>query len=249
MTENQKQTISALATLAAGLAGGVVGDSTADAVAGAQAGKNSSENNNLGGLGSYGQAAASLGSLMIEAGAAAEEINAALSKNAKGDLPANQNPVTGLLTAWGAGMTTVMAPVLLPATATAGSVIGAGATGGSANVFNQLNNGASFSATDALIATGVSALTQGKGFWFTEVASVTGAYTGAKLQGKDVLPAMVGAGFGTAVGAAGSKLISVGNNLSPIMPDKSANLAGAVIGTGASEVAGSEVQKQLESNK
>lgn len=39
LTEEQRQTISALGTLAAGLAGGVVGDSTADAVAGAQAGK------------------------------------------------------------------------------------------------------------------------------------------------------------------------------------------------------------------
>jgi filamentous hemagglutinin len=47
LTEEQRQTISALGTLAAGLAGGVVGDSTADAVAGAQAGKNALENNNL----------------------------------------------------------------------------------------------------------------------------------------------------------------------------------------------------------
>jgi filamentous hemagglutinin len=47
LTEEQRQTISALGTLAAGLAGGVVGDSTADAVAGAQAGKTSLENNNL----------------------------------------------------------------------------------------------------------------------------------------------------------------------------------------------------------
>jgi filamentous hemagglutinin len=47
LTEEQRQTISALGTLAAGLAGGVVGDSTADAVAGAQAGKNAVENNYL----------------------------------------------------------------------------------------------------------------------------------------------------------------------------------------------------------
>ncbi|WP_187485114.1 VENN motif pre-toxin domain-containing protein, partial [Pantoea agglomerans] len=47
LSEEQRQTISALGTLAAGLAGGVVGDSTADAVAGAQAGKNAVENNNL----------------------------------------------------------------------------------------------------------------------------------------------------------------------------------------------------------
>ena len=47
LTEEQRQTISALGTLAAGLAGGLTGDSTADAVAGAQAGKNAVENNSL----------------------------------------------------------------------------------------------------------------------------------------------------------------------------------------------------------
>ncbi|WP_232695813.1 VENN motif pre-toxin domain-containing protein [Yersinia kristensenii] len=47
LTEEQRQTISALGTLAAGLAGGLTGDSSADAVAGAQAGKNAVENNFL----------------------------------------------------------------------------------------------------------------------------------------------------------------------------------------------------------
>ena len=47
LSETEKQTISALGTLAAGLAGGVAGDSTADIVAGAQAGKNAVENNAL----------------------------------------------------------------------------------------------------------------------------------------------------------------------------------------------------------
>jgi filamentous hemagglutinin len=47
LTEEQRQTISALGTLAAGLVGGIVGDSTADAVAGGQAGKNAVENNAL----------------------------------------------------------------------------------------------------------------------------------------------------------------------------------------------------------
>ncbi|WP_243207486.1 MULTISPECIES: hemagglutinin repeat-containing protein [unclassified Pantoea] len=47
LSEEQRQTISALGTLAAGLAGGVVGDSTADVVAGAQAAKNAVENNAL----------------------------------------------------------------------------------------------------------------------------------------------------------------------------------------------------------
>ncbi|MFP3500400.1 VENN motif pre-toxin domain-containing protein, partial [Pseudomonas sp. SIMBA_059] len=45
LSEEQRQTISALGTLAAGLAGGVAGDSTGGAVAGAQAGRNAVENN------------------------------------------------------------------------------------------------------------------------------------------------------------------------------------------------------------
>lgn len=47
LDETQKQTVSALATLAAGLSGGLVGDSSASTVAGAQAGKTTVENNYL----------------------------------------------------------------------------------------------------------------------------------------------------------------------------------------------------------
>ncbi|EPR9066364.1 hemagglutinin repeat-containing protein [Cronobacter dublinensis] len=47
LSEEEKQTLSALSTLAAGLAGGVVGDSRDSAFTGAQAGKNAVENNHL----------------------------------------------------------------------------------------------------------------------------------------------------------------------------------------------------------
>ena len=47
LTETQKQTLSALATLSSGLAGGLVADSTASAVYAAQAGKVTAENNTL----------------------------------------------------------------------------------------------------------------------------------------------------------------------------------------------------------
>ncbi|ELN9580835.1 hemagglutinin repeat-containing protein [Enterobacter roggenkampii] len=47
LSEEEKQTVSALATLASGLAGGLVGDSSANAVAAAQAGKTTVENNTL----------------------------------------------------------------------------------------------------------------------------------------------------------------------------------------------------------
>ncbi|WP_262821283.1 contact-dependent inhibition toxin CdiA [Enterobacter quasiroggenkampii] len=47
LSEEEKQAVSALATLASGLAGGLVGDSSANAVAAAQAGKRTVENNYL----------------------------------------------------------------------------------------------------------------------------------------------------------------------------------------------------------
>ncbi|WP_305038496.1 MULTISPECIES: hemagglutinin repeat-containing protein [unclassified Enterobacter cloacae complex] len=47
LSEEQKQTVSALATISAGMAGGLAGDSTGAAVAGGQAGKNAAENNSL----------------------------------------------------------------------------------------------------------------------------------------------------------------------------------------------------------
>ncbi|MEY8583153.1 hemagglutinin repeat-containing protein, partial [Enterobacter roggenkampii] len=49
LSEEEKQTVSALATLASGLAGGLVGDSSTNAVAAAQAGKTTVENNLMGG--------------------------------------------------------------------------------------------------------------------------------------------------------------------------------------------------------
>ena len=62
--DEQRQTISALGTLAAGLAGGLAGDSAGAAVTGAQAGKNAVENNELfnlpSGLNNYGLAQGSL---------------------------------------------------------------------------------------------------------------------------------------------------------------------------------------------
>lgn len=65
-----------------------------------------------------------------------EKIKYASDKLIMGQLPACQNAATGLLTVWRAGANTIVAPVLLPATATAGSVIGLGAIGVSANLLN-----------------------------------------------------------------------------------------------------------------
>ena len=218
---------------AAGLADGMAGNSSAAATSGAIAGKNAVENNAVSGIDGFGSGFWD-------------------NKQAQGSLVNNTNlvdetgkvlnPATGLLTAWGSGATAVVVPVLLPSGATAGSIIGAGVIRGSANILNQLQSDDPFSATDALIATGVSGLTQGKGFLLTEVAGITGAYAGAKLQGKEALPIVAGAAFGTGVGAAGGRAVEVGNKYLPLISEKAAGLAGAVIGCGASEVAGSELQ-------
>ncbi|WP_350307649.1 polymorphic toxin type 25 domain-containing protein, partial [Photorhabdus viridis] len=92
LTEEQKQTISTLSTLAAGLAGGIAGDSTASALTGAQAGKNAADNNALGyGLGTFwGQIAnsissdASLSFDLQGKGKTVEEINEAIKYSHQG---------------------------------------------------------------------------------------------------------------------------------------------------------------------
>ncbi|MBW9398688.1 hypothetical protein FHC51_02410 [Leclercia sp. EC_58] len=107
LSEEQKQTVSALATISAGMAGGLAGDSTAGAAAGAGAGKNAAENNALSpnsfgkGMADISMSQASLGASMIKDGATPDEIAAALVKNAQGDMPEGLDAIKGLLTAWG----------------------------------------------------------------------------------------------------------------------------------------------------
>ncbi len=129
LDETQKQTISALSMLASGLAGGLVADSAASAVAGAQAGKNTSENNDMfnlpSGLNSYGQASASLGTSMTEAGTTTEEFNAALSKNAKGDLPEGANITKVIVDSYKDGVLIAGAAYLGPAASVGKVVAGA----------------------------------------------------------------------------------------------------------------------------
>ncbi|WP_293001026.1 VENN motif pre-toxin domain-containing protein [Pantoea sp.] len=92
LSEQQKQTLVALGTVAAGLAGGLAGDSTADAVAGAQAGQNEISNN-MAGMGMLQQMLAqeTLNSAaMAEAGkgGANEQAALALTKAVKEGLDA-----------------------------------------------------------------------------------------------------------------------------------------------------------------
>ncbi|WP_445336176.1 hemagglutinin repeat-containing protein [Citrobacter koseri] len=108
LSEQERQQISMLATIASGIAGGLAGNSTESAGTGAQASKNAVENNSLSGwenlpkgLTDVINSQGSLGGSMIQAGASPDEITAALVKNAQGQTPEGQDPVKGLLSAWG----------------------------------------------------------------------------------------------------------------------------------------------------
>ncbi|WP_368350123.1 VENN motif pre-toxin domain-containing protein [Pectobacterium peruviense] len=259
LTEAEKQSVSALSTLAAGLVSGLASNSTASAASGAQSGRNAVENNLFGpngmpkGLQDVGMSMTSLytnTNLLDENGnvlnpITEEERQYAMHKLITGTMPEGQDPVRGLLIAWGAGASVVVAPVFLPSMLSAGTIIGGGAISGTANISNQLMGNSPFSYTDALIATGAGAVTQGRGFWFTEVVSVASAYTGAKLQNKDPLTASIAAGIGTAVGAAGGKVITYGNKLNPMVSDRAAESVGAVVGALSSEAATSEAENQV----
>ncbi|MFW5407389.1 VENN motif pre-toxin domain-containing protein [Pectobacterium brasiliense] len=257
MTESEKQTVTTLSLLAGGLAAGTVGDSTTNAVAGAQASQNAVENNLFypgavpKGVSDYGQSATSLyinTNLTYEKGnvlnpTTDEQRQYAMHKLVTGTMPEGQDPVRGLLTAWGAGMSVVVAPVFLPSMLSAGTIIGGGAISGTANVSNQLMGNDPFSYTDALIATGTGTVTQGRGFWFTEVVSVAGAYAGAKLQNKDPLTASIAAGIGTALGAGANKVVT--DKLAPVVSRNAADISGAVSGAIVSEAVGKEAEKQI----
>ncbi|EGX3500156.1 filamentous hemagglutinin N-terminal domain-containing protein [Salmonella enterica] len=132
LSEAEKQTVSTLATVAAGLAGGLVGDSGTSAVAGAQAGKATVENNTLGdgfklpkGLTDYGAAAQSWNQYAEASGLTPEQKQAGLDKLAKGDLPEGANITKAIVEGYQDGVMIAGAWYLGPA-ASVGKVIGGG---------------------------------------------------------------------------------------------------------------------------
>ena len=116
-----------------------------------------------------------------------------------------------------------------------------GAVGGAANVSTQLtvNGDKPFSYTDALLAIGTGALSQGKGPLLTGGVSVGGAYVGSTIKGEDPTNAMIGAGVGSAIGSGASK----------ITENVSSEIGGAVVGSITSEVVGGKVTDQLDARK
>lgn len=205
--ETQKQTVSALATLASALAGGLAGDSSASALAGAQTGKNTAENNEMfslpKGMTDYTQGASTLGMSMIDAGVTTEEVNAALSKNVKGDLPDGANITEAIVEGYTDIALVTGAAYLGPAASVDKVVVGAiisEIANGSYQWFDLSQPGNEKKTWDykGSISAGITgALAPGRGVWqntgmaaggamFTDgadIGSIGGAATGAWVGG------------------------------------------------------------------
>lgn len=258
LNETQKQTISALSTLASGLAGGLSGDSAASVVAGAQAGKNTSENNDMfnlpSGLNSYGGAASTLGTSMAEAGATTEEINAALSKNAKGDLPEGANITKVIVDGYKDGVLIAGAWYLGPA-ASVGKVVGGAVIAEIANGTyqwfdinseknqslpeNQQKNWDYWSSASAAVT---GALAPGRSVWQNAGISAGGTlFTDGPDRG-----ALAGSGAGWAFGAAVGALSP--HVLDPVL-GPSSGFVNEIIGSVGGEFIGNTVKDEVNENK
>ncbi|EGU4502643.1 hypothetical protein HVC08_002260 [Salmonella enterica] len=197
------------------------------------------------GMADYGQSSSTLGMSMAQGGQSPQTISSALETNARGSLPEGQQPATGLVKAWGAGASTTLLPELLPSSLSATSIIGSGLIGGGVNIANQLTNDKPFSVTDALIAAGTSAVSEGRGYVTTGVISGLGAYSGAVLQGKGTLAPTVGAVIGSLGGKYGGNLI--GNELKPTISNN--ELWGSVGGAVISEKTDEHVENKIKTQQ
>ena len=193
LSETEKQTISAMGTLAAGLAGGVVGDSTADAVSGAQAGQNAVNHNLFGGT--EEDQAAWIRQHGVDM--------ASCSDNPGGDAcqkAINERDAVGLALATGS-------VALLPGGAQAMWGLGAGANAG----ISYLADGTIDPANSA-IAGWVNVITMGNGLVGTVGWNAAGGALGNWIDDKNPLTGAITNGIGAGIGYGIGKGISWGTS-------------------------------------
>ncbi|TCL05020.1 hypothetical protein EZJ58_3174 [Sodalis ligni] len=177
-----------------------------------------------------------------------EEEKAAVSQRmATGDLTAEQS-ATALLTQWGnmlGGVVTMGPGAVVGTTAVVtGGVIGGVAKSG---VQSVTKGDKPFSYTDALIATGLGAVMQGRGIVAQEVINIGGAYLGGTIKGESPVGPMVGAAVGTAVGAGTNKIVV--DKLKPVLAENTGEMIGNVIGSMSAEAADNSMQNTLNNRK
>lgn len=247
LSESEKQTISALATLAAGIAGGVAGDGTASAVAGAQAGKATVENNLM--AGSEDAQVAWLQQHGTDMVSCVDNPSGEACQKAQNEA----NAVAFAMAS--AGL------IYLPG----GMQVTAG-IGGTANAGIQYLINGTVNPTDVLIASYVGAFTANTGFYGTVGWNAAGGATSNWLKGDDPL---MGAGWGAAGSAVGygigNKIVSpaldkvfnpkwknyswvdTGMGISkPLPPSPVPGMAGAATSSFATESTGQGIPKSID---
>ncbi|WP_256347815.1 hemagglutinin repeat-containing protein [Serratia proteamaculans] len=226
MSEEQRQTVSALATLAGGLAGGLASGDTAGAVTGGQSGKNTSENNDQNitlppGLMSYGQGATTLQASMMNEGKSFDEIQAAMSHYAKGDMPEGADIAKVIVNGYADGAMIAGAIYLGPA-ASIGKVAVSSVLSGGANAAYQWYD---------MNQPGHETKTYD--YWSTTAAAVTGGLA----PGRGI-PANIGIAIGGTIFTDGADPVSVG-----------AAAGGALVGGGFGKYAPEGVKTILGDDK
>ncbi|EJN3741645.1 hemagglutinin repeat-containing protein, partial [Escherichia coli] len=185
LSETEKQTVSTLATVAAGLAGGLVGDSGVSAVAGAQSGKTTVENNLLG------------GSEWLQTEKAKEHGADVLScsENPSGEACKRGQAENK---AYAAALATGSV-ALLPGSAQAMWLLGAGTNAGM-----QYADSGEINPVNSVAAGWINVITMGQGWKGTIAWNAAGGALTNAINGDDPLTGAItngaGAGFGYGVG-------------------------------------------------
>ncbi|MEL3143607.1 contact-dependent inhibition effector tRNA nuclease [Escherichia coli] len=193
LSEQERQQISMLATIASGIAGGLAGNSTASAGTGAQAGRNSVENNLLG------------GSEWLQTEKAREHGADVLScsENPSGEAckrgqAENKAYAVALATS---------SVSLLPRSAQAMWALGAGANAGIGSMVDS-----SVDPENAIIAGWVNVITMGQGWKGTVGWNAAGGALGNWIDDKDPLSGALINGTGSGIGYGIGKGLSWGVN-------------------------------------
>ncbi|MEI7182299.1 hemagglutinin repeat-containing protein [Pectobacterium carotovorum] len=197
LTEEEKQSVSALSTLASGLVSGLAGNSTASAASGAQSGRNAVENNAL------------------------ANVLAAAEKSKPGTINKYEVDKQAEIAKACSGGTPISCQTMA---ATAGTLIMGGGTAGAAAKLTSAGismgiNGtfqgyqiikgseSEFSYTDFLMSGATGWLSAGAGITHSALIGVNTAYIGSSLKGEDPTNAMLGSLGGSLIGFGAGKFI------------------------------------------
>ncbi|WP_429839627.1 VENN motif pre-toxin domain-containing protein [Edwardsiella anguillarum] len=249
LSESEKQTVSTLATVAAGLAGGLVDDAGASALAGAQSGKTTVENNLLG------------GSEWLQTEKAKEHGADVLSCR---DNPSGEACKRGLAEnkAYAAALATGSV-ALLPGSAQAMWGLGAGANAGVSYWVDG-----SIDPANAAIAGWVNVFSMGNGLTGTVGWNAAGGALGNWIDDKDPLSGAIMSGSSSAIGYGVGKIIQgplekvinpnwknwewtdMGMGVSKPLPlNPVPGIAGNIGSSIASEGSGAIIQEQLKNQQ